>query len=83
MVHLSFGLSVIGTYRLHFLWERLRGRSVLDVGHHSLVHTHENDTSTACAWVAPHRKKFTKKEQKQVSIKKILKRSLADVGMAQ
>ena len=69
-----------------FLQERLRGQShVLAVGRHSSVHTCKDDVLTACAWAAPSikLKELHQKEQKQVSIKRFLKRNLADVGIAQ
>ena len=45
----------------------------------------ENDTLTACAWVAPHNKlKEIYLKRTETSLhKKISKRNLADVGMAQ
>ena len=82
MVHLSFPLSITGTYHLYFfLPGRLRGQSVLAVGSHSLVDKDENDALTASAWmvhVTNCYKIFSKKEQKQVSIKRFVKRH---VGM--
>ena len=68
-----------------FLRGRLRGQSVLAVGRHSSMHTCADDSSTAITWAAPRNKMFLliKKEQKQVSIKRFLKRNLAHVGMVQ
>ena len=49
------------------------------------MHTYADDASTAIMWAALHNKllkDFIKKEQKQVFIKRFLKRNLAH-GMAQ
>ena len=81
MVHLSFALSISGTYCLRFFARKTEEQSVLAVGSHLLVHKYKADASTTCAWTAPHNKIgrhilkiFIKKEQKQVSIKNTSKK---------
>ena len=62
---------------------KTEGQSVLAVGCHLLVHTCEDDTSTACAWAAPHNSKLKEiilsKRAETNHHKEILKRNLADV----
>ena len=56
MVHLSFALSITGTYCLGFFCEKdCGGQSVLAVGSHLSMHTCKNDTFTACTWAAPQK----------------------------
>ena len=85
MVHLRFALSINGTYHLCFLWEKLRGQSVLAVGRYLSVHMCKDDASTACTWEACHNKlKEIYQKRTETSLhKKSSKRNLADVGMAQ
>ena len=81
MVHLSFILSITTTSLLRLFAGKTEGAEHTGVGRHSSVHTRTcaDDASTAITWAVPH----NKKEQKQVSIKKISKRNLAYVGMVQ
>ena len=66
-----------------FLRGRLRGQSVLVVGSHSSVHMCEDDASTTCAWTILRFKDSYQKRTETSLCKKISKRNLADVGMAQ
>ena len=80
-VFFRFALSVTGTYRLRFLEGKTEGAERTGCWT-PLVNAHVrcDDSSTAITWAAPRNNIFY---NKQVSIKRFLKRNLAHVWMVQ